>query len=148
MSMDDAVRRVIYDVTMSTGSIPTIIEIARTLGLGPDKVRVALQGLADAHVLVLQRESGEVLMAPPFSAVPTPFIVRGSELLAWGNCIWDALGILAMVRSDGVVETACGCCGEAMTLSVEHGQLRKAGGAPVVHFAVPARQWWDDMVFT
>lgn len=148
MSMDDAVRRVIYDVAMSTGSIPTIVEIARTLGLGTEHVGSALRRLADAHVLVLQCESGEVLMAPPFSAVPTPFVVRGSEIHAWGNCIWDALGILAMVQSDGVVETACGCCGEAMTLSVEHGQLRKPPGHPVAHIAVPARQWWDDIVFT
>ena len=148
MSMDDAVRRVVYDVTTSTGSIPTVVEVARTLGLGVDDVRGSLQRLADAHILVLQRESGEVLMAPPFSAVPTPFIVRGSEIMAWGNCIWDALGILAMLHTDGVVETACGCCGEATTLSVEHGRLRIPADAPVVHFAVPARDWWNDIVFT
>ena len=146
MNMDAAVRRVIYDVAMSTGSIPTIVEIGRMLGMGVDRVRESVKTLADEHVLVLQRESGEVLMAPPFSAVPTPFVVHGTELLAWGNCIWDALGILAMVRTDGTVESACGCCGEAMTLSVEHGRLRNTDG--VVHFAVPATKWWNDIVFT
>jgi hypothetical protein len=146
MTMDDAVRRVTYDVAMSTGTIPTVIELARILGMSNDEVRASLKRLAEARVLVLQRDSGEILMAPPFSAVPTPFVVRGSELLAWGNCIWDALGILAMVRSDGVVETSCGCCGEAMLLQVEHGTLRNRDG--VVHFAVPARHWWNDIVFT
>lgn len=146
MTMDDAIRRVTYDVATSTGAIPTIVEIARTLGLSAGQVRASVKGLADAHVLVLQRESGEILMAPPFSAVPTPFVVRANELHAWGNCIWDALGILAMVSSDGVVETSCGCCGEAMMLQVEHGSLRNQDG--VAHFAVPARDWWNDIVFT
>lgn len=144
--MDDAVRRVTYDVATSTGTVPTIVEIARTLGLSVGDVRAVVKRLADAHVLVLQRDSGEILMAPPFSAVPTPFVVRASELHAWGNCVWDALGILAMVGIDGVIETSCGCCGEAMLLQIEHGDLVHAEG--VAHFAVPAKDWWNDIVFT
>jgi hypothetical protein len=37
-------------------------------------------------------------MANPFSAVPTPFLVRSGDRSWYGNCIWDALGIPAMLQ--------------------------------------------------
>ena len=51
-----------------------------------------------------------------------------------------------MLRCDAHVRTSCGCCGAAMVLAVAGGALR--GGEGVVHFAIPARHWWDDIVFT
>ncbi len=106
----------------------------------------ALQRLAGAHALVLQPASGEVLMANPFSAVPTAFVVSSAGRSWWGNCIWDGLGILAMLGADGSVATACPDCGEALTLSVRNGRVE--GDPCLAHFAVPARSWWDDVVFT
>jgi hypothetical protein len=102
--------------------------------------------LTDARVLVLQ-PGGEILMAPPFSAVPTPFLVTAPD--AWqtyGNCIWDALGVLAMKGTGGHIHTACGCCGQALEIEVRDGEPRNAEG--VLHFAVPSRRWWDDIVYT
>ena len=58
----------------------------------------------------------------------------------------DALGILAILHADGVMRSACACCGAAMELKVRSGTLEVAQG--VVHFAVPAKRWWDDIVFT
>ena len=84
-------------------------------------------------------------MAEPFSAVPTAFAVEVGTQKWWGNCIWDALGIPAMLKQDARVVTACGCCNEAMTLEVRDGQLLKAPG--VVHLAIPPREWWNDVVF-
>jgi hypothetical protein len=97
-------------------------------------------------MLVLQPDSGEVLMASPFSAVPTAYRVEAGEQGWWANCIWDALGVCAMIRSDATVLTSCPDCGEAMSLTVEAGELLPAPG--IVHFAVPAARWWKDIVFT
>lgn len=85
-------------------------------------------------------------MAPPFSAVPTPFAVFAAERLYFGNCIWDALGIPAMLSCDARVETSCGCCGEAMSMTVADQSLQTSEG--LVHFAIPARKWWEDIVFS
>jgi hypothetical protein len=97
----------------------------------------------DAHMLVLQ-PSGELLMASPFSAVPTPFVTEAGARRWFGNCIWDALGILATLPSDGRVVTSCAGCGDAMVLEVREGVV---SGGGIVHFALPARRWWDDIVF-
>ncbi|HKO59220.1 MAG TPA: organomercurial lyase [Thermoanaerobaculia bacterium] len=140
------VRRVVYDLVLATGRIPDSAELAHITGASREEVRAALRELEEAHMLVLQRGSGEVLMAMPFSAVPTPFVVDAGGVRAWGNCIWDALGIPIMMGRDAVIETGCGCCGTLMVLHVRGGDLREREG--IVHFGVPARSWWEDVVFT
>jgi hypothetical protein len=111
---------------------------------------IAFRELAAAHMLVLQPGSGEVLMANPLSAVPTPFVVetvRSTGSKNWyGNCIWDALGIIAMLRSDGRVLASCGCCGESMTVAVRNSEV-SCEPPGLAHFAIPAKHWWDDIVF-
>jgi hypothetical protein len=150
---DDFANRVrlrLYELFLTMGRCPTIAEVAAALPCGVSDVATAFQELAAVHMLVLQPGSGEVLMANPLSAVPTPFVVEtradtGSR--SWyGNCIWDALGVIAMLQSDGRVLTSCGCCGESMTVSVRRGAVEtKPPG--IVHFAIPAKRWWDDIVF-
>ena len=89
-------------------------------------------------------------MANPLSAVPTPFVVETPGTTGrrgwYGNCIWDALGVIAMLQNDGRVLASCGCCGESMTVSVRHGEV-ESNPPGVVHFAIPAKRWWDDIVF-
>lgn len=144
-TFDHEVRRHVYDHAMREGLPPTIAETASALSVAPDDVRASFRRLADGHVLVLQRGSGEILMANPFSAVPTPFLVRAGDRSWYGNCIWDATGIPAMLNQDATIEASCGCCGTAMRLAVTDGSLEAAPG--IVHFAIPAARWWDDIVF-
>jgi len=74
-----------------------------------------------------------------------PFAVHANDRLYYGNCIWDALGIPAMLRVDARIDGSCGCCGESMRLALTAGELGAVDG--VVHFALPARRWWDDIVY-
>lgn len=141
-----AVRGAIYGRVLTTGAIPSAHHIALDVGASVDDVRVALRRLAEARVVVLQNDGEEILMAPPYSAVPTPFLVMAGAVETFANCIWDALGVLAILRRDGEVRTACGCCGAAMPLHVRSSRLQERDG--VVHFAVPARKWWENIVFT
>lgn len=140
---DSSLRLHIYDEIVRRSEAPTVAALARKFRATEVDVRAALRRMHDAHVLVLQ-PSGEVLMANPFSAVPTPFVAEVRDRRWFGNCIWDALGILATLCVDGRVLTSCGCCGEAMTLRVSDGV---PAGEGIVHFALPARRWWDDIVF-
>jgi hypothetical protein len=145
LPLDLAARREVYDGAISRGRIPLIADLAESLSVSEIEIRSSLQRLADAHMLVLQTESGEILMANPFSAVPTPFVVKIKSLSWFGNCIWDAMGTAAMVGADAVIETSCGCCGSAMRLHVP-GECRDDDPRRV-HFAIPAARWWDDIVF-
>ncbi|MCA1601924.1 MAG: alkylmercury lyase family protein [Acidobacteria bacterium] len=145
IALDKVVRPYVYDYVMGEGLPPTIAETSSALSRSPDEVRASFQRLADGHILVLQKESGEILMANPFSAVPTPFLVKAGDRSYYGNCIWDAMGIPAMLKQDAAIEASCGCCSTAMNLKVTDGSLEEARG--LAHFAIPAAHWWDDIVF-
>ena len=142
---DIAVRAAVYEGVISGGTIPTVDALTRQLARSHSDVQESLERLATAKALVLQRESREVMMANPFSAVPTSFAVHMGDRLYFGNCIWDALGIAAMMQADARVESSCGCCSEAMSLVVENGELQPVGA--VIHFAIPAARWWNDIVY-
>ena len=153
MDRDARLRRHIYDVTLATGVPPTMAALAEASGLPAADVNAGLQQLAAGRIVVLQPGSGEILMAPPFAAVPTPFVVTidggdraSAPFSCYANCAWDALGVPIMMRTPARVTTACGCCGESMTLDVAPD--RPPDGDSIVHFAVPAIQWWKDVVFT
>jgi len=143
--MDDRVRYVIYDLTMREGVPPSSTRVAAALDLGVDEVRKSFRRLADAHMIVLQ-ESGEILMANPFSAVPTAYRVLADGRWWYANCAWDAFGICAALGVDGLIETSCpDCCGP-LTVTVE--SERPDDESLLFHCLVPAARWWDDIVFT
>lgn len=144
-TLDKEIRYHVYDYVMREGLPPTIAETSSALARSPDEVRISFQRLAYEHVLVLQKGNGEILMANPFSAVPTPFIVKVGSRSYYGNCIWDAMGIPAMLKQNATIEASCGCCSTAMSLKITKGSLEDARG--LAHFAIPAAHWWDDIVF-
>jgi len=144
-NLDDSIRWQVYDTTMRGGTPPHSREVAAATGADSTAVLESFRRLAEAHILVLQRDSDEILMANPFSAVPTPFHVRIASFSAYGNCIWDALGIAAMLHQDARISASCADCGTAAEINVTNA---KVDGEGLIHFAVPARDWWKDIVFT
>jgi hypothetical protein len=146
--LDFLVRREVYDVTIRTGCVPAATELAAALHETNERVRDALARLAAGRVFVLGDDGG-IVMAAPFSGVPTPFtvVVTGvaNDISYFANCIWDALGVAAMLHADARIATTCEDCGAALGVRVENGA---ALGEGLVHFAIPARRWWDDIVFT
>jgi hypothetical protein len=102
--------------------------------------------LHDAHALVLNPATDELRMANPFSAVPTAYRVSAGGRRWYANCAWDALGICAALGVDGTVESSCPDCGEPYSIEVRSGSAD--GDDLLFHCLVPARRWWDDIVFT
>jgi hypothetical protein len=141
------VRLAVLERTIASGQVPTAGEIAAELDLPVAMVQEAYAKLGEAHVFVCEPgDPSRLRMANPFSAVPTAFRVSARGGSYYGNCVWDALGIVTLLGGEGAVETSCPDCSEPLQLSVSDGKLVESEG--VVHFGVPARHWWDDIVFT
>jgi hypothetical protein len=137
----------IYEQVAESGLVPGPLAIGRRFGLTPSQVEATLRALQDEHdALVLLPGSSLIWMAEPFSAVPTGFRVRAGDDRWWGNCIWDALAILALLERDGRVETRCPGSGGELSVSVDDGSLVPSDH--IVHFAVAARDWWRSIGFT
>ncbi len=140
------VRIHVFREAAATGQVPQAPDISRALGRSEADVRAALHELAAAKALILAPNDGNIWSANPFCAVPSGFRVAAAGKQYWGICIWDALGIAAAVGSDAIITAPCGDCGVGMTLEVRDGHLVRTEG--VVHFAVRAHHWWDNIGFT
>jgi Alkylmercury lyase len=147
MNDDDlALRGATYARFVQLGRVPLAAEVAAAIDRTRAEVIAGWNRLHARHALVLSQETGEILMANPFSAVPTAHRVRAAGRWWYGNCAWDAFGICAALHSDGQIETSCPDCGEELRIAVR-GQRPDDHGL-LFHCLVPAAQWWDDIVFT
>jgi hypothetical protein len=153
VDFDVAVRLAIQHAFIAGRPTPTVASVAAELHAPEADVAAAFDQLAAGHVLVLVPGSRELMMSAPFAGRPTDFVVsiEGREYHA--NCVWDALGIVAMLRGagrrvDAEVRTTCADCGVALGVSVRGGTVHADPVGAVAHFAVPAARWWADIGFT
>jgi hypothetical protein len=142
---DERIRHAIYK-TFAEGGIPLSAALSRQLQVPIEEVQSAMERLDAQHAIVLDPRTRETMMALPFSSAPTPFKVEGGGRSWFANCAWDAFGLPILVGVDAVITTTCQDCDGPIVYRVEEGTLVDARG--VVHFAVPAANWWDNIGFT
>lgn len=142
---DIQIRNATYGHFVELGHAPLAAQVARALGQPEGDIGAAWQRLHDAHALVLD-EAGDIRMANPFSAVPTPHVVEADERRWYANCGWDAFGIGAALHVHSVIETECADCREPLRIEVRNG--RADDEDLVFHVLVPAASWWDDIGYT
>ncbi len=147
MDFDTAVKLNIYETIAQTAQAPTSADVAKALGTSAEKVEAAFERLHQKRLLVPEPDDpSRIRMAPPFSGVETPFRVKVQGKTYHANCAWDALGIAAALQADAIIEASDGQSGEPMLLEVRNGQ--PVPEECVIHFAVPAAHWWDDILYT
>ena len=145
-NVDVSLRNITYRMFVDAGRAPTASAVATAIGATVDDVLDGWARLHDAHALVLQTGGREIRMANPFSAVPTAYRVLANGRWWYANCAWDAFGVCAALHADGIIETSCADCGEPVTVTVH--DTRPNDPSLLFHCLVPAKHWWDDIVFT
>jgi hypothetical protein len=147
MDFDTFVKLYIYQAIADTTHPPEAGEVARGLGAPEEDVLASFERLHARRLLVPEPgDPRRIRMAPPFSGIETPFLVKVGEKAYSANCAWDALGVAAALHADAVVDTHDAFNGEPLDVVVRNGHpLPKEC---VAHFAVPAAQWWKDIVYT
>ena len=143
---DGDVRVHLMERFLAEGRPPSVAESAAALDASEEDVAAAYRRLQEQRVIVLAPGTLDVWMAAPLSAVPTPFPVETERGTYYGNCIWDALGIPAMLACEATIAASCADCGDPLPIRVRNGELRDGDG--VAHFAVPAAHWWDNIGHT
>ena len=147
MDFETSVKLNIYETLAHTARMPASTDVASAIGSSVAEVEQAFQRLYEKRLLVLEPgSSSHVRMAPPFSGIETQHHVKIEAKLYFANCAWDAFGIAAALKQDADIESTCADCGETLTF-----QIREEKPLPqerVVHFAVPAAQWWRDIIYT
>ena len=159
---DARVREAIASSIRDRGSVPTIAQTARNMGVDEGLVKASFDRMIASHVFIAKRDSSEILSYNPFSVEKTDFRVRSGGREWWALCGWDALGIPAALGVAGRIETFCADCGEPIVIDVDRdgtpsanggrpsakvGAQSSAGG-PVLHVGVRAIDFWKDIYFT
>jgi hypothetical protein len=142
---DIDLRNATYAAFVDLGRTPSAAEVASASGVSETAVREGWRRLHDAHALVLD-EGGEIRMANPFAAQPTPFRVEAAGRSWFANCAWDAFGIGAALKADSTIHTECADC--HIPLDIDFRDGRPDDTTLVFHVLVPAVSWWDDIGYT
>jgi Alkylmercury lyase len=145
-TQDWQIRAFVYRHFAEETSAPSMEETAKAFRIEVDEAEAALRRLHDRHALYFDSESHTVRMANPFSGIPTSFIVRANGRAYYANCAWDALGIPAALHADAMVETACAESQERVELRIVGDEV--IGRREIIHFSLPVRRWYEDLVFT
>lgn len=142
--LEQRVRLFVYRHFVETANAPDVMRLASMLETPEREIVGALRRLADLHALVLAPAATTIWMAHPFSAVPTAYPVDVGDRTYFANCAWDVAGILSLV-GDGGSRTRCDDCGADLEMVVRNDTITGNG---IVHFAVPARRFWDNVAYT
>jgi Alkylmercury lyase len=140
------IRAFVYDHFKETIRPPTLDETAMRFALSTDEAASAYEELNQRHAFFLQPGTHDILMANPFSSVETPFKVYANGKTYFANCAWDSLGIPVALHSDAEIEAACSQSGVPIRLSIKDGNVSSSNA--LIHFLLPFREWYNDLIFT
>ena len=160
--MDGRVHHEVLSTFARLGRPPSLDELARALAVPHGDAAAALRRLHDGHGLVLHPGSAEVWIAHPFSASPTAAWVAAADASAgaaagpsaagagvrgwWAPCMWCASGVIALAAPDATIYARYGGEHEAALIEVRAGAATGASDEFVVHFAMPPRDAWHNVV--
>jgi len=149
MELDVRIKLLVYRQFAETAEAPSVSFVAANVAVAPDDVRASYERLFRSRVLVLEPDGETIRMAPPFSGVPTQHHVRvhdRPQQRYYANCAWDALGIPAALHLPATIRSRCEQSREPLELEVtEDGPVPSSW---LFHCAVPAANWWQDIVYT
>lgn len=143
---DLAIRHYIYDHFVQYATAPAVAVVAQEFGTNQEQMAAIFRRLHDRLFFFLKPGTTDILMANPFSAVPTSFQVQVRDKNYWANCAWDMLGIPAALDEDATINARYMGDGAAVNIQVKNGSVQNPGG--IVHFALPFQRWYDDLVLT
>jgi hypothetical protein len=144
------VRKYVFDHFLEHAAPPVLEQIMERYHLDRFEAFAVLKGLEEARHVKLVPGTQRILMAFPFSAVATPFRVTRPVIgrRYYANCAWDAVAFHAMLHEIIRIEGRCHHCAEPIYIELAGGKSRAAPPEPVVYLALPASQWWNDIVLT
>ncbi len=143
--LDWSVRLFVYQFLVEHERPPTIDETARRWE-SPSSRRVRRMSVC----IAVTRSSWSRERSTYAWRIHSPRVRRRSSVHVgthayYANCAWDMLGIPAALHADARIEAVYADTGEPAQFGVTDGHVHGRG---VVSFALPFRQWYDDLIFT
>src|SRR3954447_24152677 len=149
-ALAERVRLSVFEYFIEHSRPPVVEELMRQFGLSREPIEATLDQLVASRGVALVKGTHRILMAWPFSAVATPFVVhaRGREYFA--NCSWDAVAFHAMLNEEPVdIDSFCHHCADPIRIELRGGRARIVEpAATMVYLALQPTDWWTDIITT
>ena len=144
------VRKFVFDHFLEHAGPPVLEEVMQKFGLSRLEAADVLKELEAGRHVVLLRGTQRILMAHPFSSIPTPFkVTLENDRRYFANCSWDSIAFHIMLGENVRVDSFCHHCGEDVDLELsEQNVASRNPGGVLVYFGTPAKRWWDDVIDT
>ena len=147
-AFDHDVRVTIAECIRERGGVPSLSEVAARIAAPEGEVVASFGRLAAGRTMILRPGTSEILSFNPFADGPTDFRVRAAGRDWSALCAWDAFGVAGALNADGLVLGHCAdVCGVPLEVRLAGDAIGALDGV-VMQFALPARDWWKDIVFT
>lgn len=144
------VRKFIYDHFKSFSIPPTLEKIMSKFKKERNEILNALKTLHNDHLIVLDEKINKIMIAHPFSGIPTAFTVKSSQDINYfATCAWDAIALHFTLEQDIEIESFCHDCNDEIRLILSNHQfVSKIPENTIIHFQEPASIWWEDIINT
>jgi hypothetical protein len=143
------VRLRIFEHFLEHARPPVAEEFMSGFSLSRDEVAATLRELETARHIALVKGSLRILMAFPFSAIATPFVVHARGRDYFANCAWDAVAFHSMLGEDVAIDSYCHHCATPIRVELSGGRATLVEPAEsIVYLARRPTDWWDDIVTT
>jgi len=146
LELDWQVRHYVYNFFVQQARPPSVEETAERFIISVAGARASYLRLQERHAFMLIPDTFQIQMANPLSARPTPYYVETQGRKLYANCAWDMLGIPAMLHAEtATIQTMYTHSAQRVTITVEHDRVQGVG---IIHFLVPFKHWYDDLLHT
>ncbi len=143
------VRKYVLDHFIEFSVPPVVEQIMKRFRLDRGQAFEVFQWLEAARHVRLVPGTQRILMAFPFSAVATPFIVTlRNRRWYFANCAWDAVAFHAMLNEEIRIGSQCHHCAESISITLANGRATASPRETHVYLSLPAAQWWNDILNT
>jgi hypothetical protein len=139
----------VYEHFLEHGVPPVVEQLMHDFSLSRADAIAALRGLAERRDVALVKGTARILMAWPFSAIATPFVVRAGARSYFANCSWDAIAFHTLLRAPIQIESRCHHCARVISIDMsDGGATRVEPASTIVYLALRPTQWWEDIITT
>jgi len=143
------VRKFTFDHFFEHTTAPPLEEVMRRFRLTRREAFESFRELEADHHLVLVPGTQRILMANPYSAIPTPFRVHVGTKRYYANCAWDSVALHVMLDLDARVESFCHHCADPIEISLSRGRVGSSKpSSPLIFLSTPVSRWYDDLINT
>ena len=134
----DLAWRTVLELFGTFGRVPNVTEICRSVGWSPEQVHTHLAELQVHDLLGIDRATGAIVYAYPFTSQVTEHRVRLHGRTLYALCAIDALGVGGMFRTDVTITSSCRLCATPIEIATT-----QAGRAVSCARPTEAVVWYD-----